>query len=896
MAVPDFIIKYGADLADVKSQIAQVQTLNARMAQTLGTQFQEATRVIGTSLDSVSKSTFTKNIAGETKNFTQEVLKSGTVIQLANGQYQQYIETNTLLNGQLVKTTGALSDVTGQYSRTSVEAEKNNKSTKNLSDNIKALGERALLTIPIWLALRGAITGMMSTITNGLTDIQKFDESLQKVRRNMQGTPEEVGKNFDILKQKVTEFALKTGKSTEEIAEAIKKFATIGFSFEDSLTGGLEATKLAVLLFGDASDTANAFARALKILVDTSDGAKSSTQQMAEAFALTAKLEQTNQFEITEVTQSLEKFASTAKTTGLSMEQTLKLLATLGTASIAGARGGTLLRTSLRQLLGNLDQLASLLNIRVVPGLDDTFSILIKTIDALQQLDSQGQIGEELNQALSGIFGGVRGAEAISALVALNKQLKENIAVKPDVDAFNKSFEDQTKQLYSLGQQFHNTNKEIGKALVTGIVGGKDFNASLNDVNNTLRKLQKNAEVFGHAVSLALNPLLFFSEPFVVQWKAEAKTENLKSSIQEQIVKALQGSIDIPAMQGVLKQLTDSISSGADLGITEGTRAKAILAIRQQMIKTEEDINVEKIRQMALTEAQKQQESESASILLKKEEFLKLEDQIRKELQASGATDIETEQKILEIRQLSGKFIQKDIVLQKELIGHLQRLEQIELQRNRNKGLIDNQIEYLKLQGATNTQILQARNELERQAGINQDVNSLLNKQIELEKAITAEKIKQTNFSSDAIKLFQIAQKEGIQVAQNIADFLQGKISINAFEPGGALSGLNKTLEANFASEAEQARALRFFTEGQGRNINFPEVQLRNQAVQGIVPTVSPLTVSPSFTTNVGGVTFQLSKVIDKNTSPQEVLNMMLDALKKNPELTQEINNLIEEF
>jgi TP901 family phage tail tape measure protein len=894
MAVPDFIIKYGADLADVKSQIAQVQTLNARMAQTLGSGFQEATRVIGTSLDSVSRSTFTKNIAGETKNFTQEVLKSGTIVQLANGQYQQYIETNTLLNGQLVKTTGALSDVTGQYSRTSVEAEKNNKSTKNLSDNIKALGERALLTIPIWLALRGSITGMMSTISNGLINIQKFDESLQKVRRNMQGTPEEVGKNFDILKQKVTEFSLQTGKSTEEIAEAIKKFATIGFSFEDSLTGGLEATKLAVLLFGDASDTANAFARALKILIDTSDGAKSSTEQMAEAFALTATLEKTNQFEITEVTQSLEKFASTAKTVGLSMEQTLKLLATLGTASIAGARGGTLLRTSLRQLLSNLDQVASMLNIQVNPKLDNTFSLLMKVIDALQLLDAQGKVGEELNQALSAIFGGVRGAEAISALVALNKQLKENIAIKPDVDAFNKSFEFQTKQLYALGQQFHNTNKEIGKAFVTGLVGGKDFNTSLDRINDTLRQLQKNADDFGRAINSALGAIPI--NALARQFDIKADTENLKASLQEQVTQALHGQLDVPQMQVVLTKLQASISTGEDLGLTERTRAEAILAIRQRMIKTEEDINVEKIRQMALTEEQKQKEVETNSILLKREEFLKLEDQIRKELQSSGSTEVETEQKILAVRQLSGKFIQKDIVLQKELIGHLQRLEQIELQRNRNKGLIDNQIEYLRLQGATAIQVLQARNELEKQAGINQDVNSLLNKQIELEKAITAEKIKQTNFSSDAVKLFQIAQKEGVQVAQVFADFLQGNIPITAFEPGGALDNLNKILEANFASEAEQARAFRFFTQGAGKNIAFPEVQLRNQAVQGITPTVSPLTVAPSFTTNVGGVTLQVSKVIDKNTSAQEILNMMLDALKKNPELTQEINNLIEEF
>ena len=76
----------------------------------------------------------------------------------------------------------------------------------------------------------------------------------------------------------------------------------------------------------------------------------------------------------------------------------------------------------------------------------------------------------------------VRSTEALAGLTALEEVLRENIALEPDVAKFNKTFEDLNKTTNRLVEQFNNLNKEIGRALVTGLVGGENFNDALQKI------------------------------------------------------------------------------------------------------------------------------------------------------------------------------------------------------------------------------------------------------------------------------------------------------------------------------------------------------------------------------------------------------------------------------
>ena len=347
------------------------------------------------------------------KNFTKlsdNTKQVGYLTATSTGKILQFTETIKQMPNGVQKVSRSVKDVTEAYHKQDQVLKPLQENTVSLGDNIGRLVKRAALTIPIWFAMRQGVSAVISTFRDGVKSILEFDEALQKIKRNLSGTTDEINKNIGSLASEITKLSIETGKSTAEIADAIKKFATIGFDVEESLAGGIGATKLAVLLFGDAGDTANAFARALKVLIDRSKGAKSATEQMNEAFALTAELEKYNQFEINEVTAGLENFATTAKIANLSMQQTLVLLATLGTAAVGGARGGTLLRTSFQKLVENLDEVSSQLGIHLNPQVDTTYTALLKVVDAISKLDEQNLIAVESTGALAEIFGGVRGS------------------------------------------------------------------------------------------------------------------------------------------------------------------------------------------------------------------------------------------------------------------------------------------------------------------------------------------------------------------------------------------------------------------------------------------------------------------------------------------------------
>jgi TP901 family phage tail tape measure protein len=315
----------------------------------------------------------------------------------------------------------------------------------------------------------------------------------------MQGTPQEIASNFNSMKEEITKTSLATGKSTEEIANAIKKFATIGFNFKDSMAGGLEATKLSIVLFGDAGETAETFARSLKLLMDTSAGAKSAQEQFAETMSLVSELEKTNQFELNEVNESLIRFAPAAKAAGFSARETLSVLAALGTAGLAGSRGGTLLSSSVNKLKQNLDLLVKELGIQVNPQLDTTFSILTKVLDAIEKVQGTDKMGVGATKAIAEIFGGEKGSKTITALVGVNKQLKENLKILPDV---NRTMKDMGIVLDSTSGKAGiatNSFKEFKKALIEGLTSGNDFKNIIGLLATGMQKLAKNGKNIGNA-------------------------------------------------------------------------------------------------------------------------------------------------------------------------------------------------------------------------------------------------------------------------------------------------------------------------------------------------------------------------------------------------------------
>ncbi|MEK6878150.1 MAG: phage tail tape measure protein, partial [Nanoarchaeota archaeon] len=240
--VSDKYIKLTKVQDDVKNSFSQLSTNFSRVSDVSRkfskelSNFGNISRVLGQNINEISGNTS----------------RAGIIVQTTSGKFIQLKESVTkLADGTQVVKRG-MKDVTDQFIKGNIEAEKGGKVFSNLADNVKQLAGRALLTIPIWIALRASITGVFQGISGGVKDLVAFDLALQKIRNNLQGTPEQVASDFKKIRNSITQASKESGISTEELAAAVKQFATIGFNANESLQGGLAASKLSIALFGDA--------------------------------------------------------------------------------------------------------------------------------------------------------------------------------------------------------------------------------------------------------------------------------------------------------------------------------------------------------------------------------------------------------------------------------------------------------------------------------------------------------------------------------------------------------------------------------------------------------------------------------------------------------------------
>ena len=728
------VISYTADVSDVKRQVRALDRLNKQLGKNLGKDFTKGATIVKQEITKIS--TVAKGIKLPLGGITNQTKQLTTVLRGVNGQLKTVQQT--------FAGTGKNVKILNQTVRNGANV------TRTMGQNLATLAKRAAVTIPLWFALRRGIGAVFTTIKDGLKAIVDFDRALQKSRRNLQGSAEDIERNFTILRKEVTQLSLETGRSVEDITNAFQKFATVGFDFETSLAGANNATKLSILLFGDATDTAFAFARSMRVLVDETDDAIPASEQIAEVMALTAELWKTNAFELGELTQSLEKFAPVAKTAGFSAQETVKVLAALSTAGVRAGRGGRLLRTSIVRLVTSTDKLASSLGIKVNPEVDRTFDVFLRTLDVLGKTRAEaGKVAPEFEKVVKSIFG-LRSSDAIKGLIALDKNLKQVLATTGDITQFNKEFEEVNKTVFQLVAQFKNFNKEIGKAFVTGLVGGEDFKDTLEKIVEIQQQIIKNARTVGRALTIS------------AQFTFTGTSTQAVEEIEERILKLSDTSAK------VFKEINERGQEFFE---------RLVKGINGRLNRIELERLISEVE---------------AKILIDQGEF-EISDEV-----LEGAK-----------KQLKEQFedlepVEIDVPVR---LGSLRITT--EQQNKLIQALIKDQLERLKIQGATESQLLRIEDRLRRQFDINDDILDQKKRELEIDRKINEEQRLRTQLSSESVKLFKIAKEEGIETARAIGEVLSGQKDFNLFlKQGGDRVEIFKKA---FANIFEQQQALRFF-------------------------------------------------------------------------------------
>lgn len=742
-----FVIQYLADISNVKKQIRDLEKLNTSAGTNLGKDFSKAIDIVDRRIKSIrSKPVFDKNLGRDVIKTFAEV---ETVFKGTDGKLKTMTQSTVLADGKL--------------NTLNTTVKNNAVSARGFGANLATLTKRALITIPVWFALRNAIFGVFRTIRDGLKSIAEFDRALQKLRRNLSASSSNVDADFSKAQSTIEQFSLKSGKSVDQVTNAIQKFATVGFGFETSLEGGLRATQLAVTLFGDAEETANAFARSLRVLTEDIKDPAEQQKKIAEALALTDQLWQTNAFEINEFSGNLEKFAGTAKIANLSIEDTLKLLATLSTGGL-GNRAGRLLRTTILKALANIENITKSLNLDFDPNKQPTIVFIQELVTALKELRTTENVPVELSQVLGDLFS-VRSTEALGALTALEETLKKNIALTPDIAKFDQTFEGILNTTGSLAEQFANVNKQLGRAFVTGLVGGDDFEKSLKSLvdflresvdevkflGQVLRDTGKNlAEVAGlfevivgfasFGTSIAVKEMIKLSFETKKAQEALEKAGEASKEFSTQLGKALSGKLNTNELERVIAGIQTRLKiSTIDPEFDRTTLTKA-LEVLDKMKKVREDT----------LEVQKQQTQQDEKAKLTQEKREKLAEAI-----------------------------------------------------------LQNELDILRARGARDSQISTAEGFLRKQLDIEKSVLDQLTDQLRKEREINEERRLRSELGSDTIKLFRIAQEQGTQVASQIGDVLAGNTDFSGFiRRGGQAVDIFKK---QFADIFEQQQALAFF-------------------------------------------------------------------------------------
>ena len=880
-----FVIKIAGDASDAKQEFISLADLNKKLSKAMGADFVEATEIMKQSLvgirqiqlgsgvtetikeyeiqaklanqklidlktsmsdlstaGNVSVTNFS-DLGDVTAKFGDRLQGLGKVTSIV-GQDMRSVGTNTSKVAYIVKTADGnfyrltetmktsakgietvdrkLDDVSGQFRKTDVEAAKFNKTSLSLSENFKRLAGRALLTIPVWFAIRGAMSLVNRTIRDGIKAIIEQDEAFQKARVNLSATAQTTAileKQYDSLKKQTIALAQDTGQSVTTITNAFQKFATVGFDFETAMVGAEEATKLAVTRFGDAEENATSLARAFNLLANNSKETGSRTDELRKTTALIAELWKDEAFEIDELSKALERFAPIANVANFSIEETVKLLSALQTAGVRGTRAGRLLSSAILKLSENSGELEKTLGLRIninETGMFQAIQTVLGEVEKLQNIDPK-----RAANAITALFGGVRAGTGPLALASNIEQMNRALSNVGDVARFNAEFADMQDQTFILAKRIGVLKDELAKTFVLGLTGADDFDTALKQIADSMKASMP--VVRGMAV--ALRELSFavltagLGNIYAYHYREVEKYADKLGAMSKKIGQGITGQLETNDLGRVIGDLAKIAAENEKLYQDVGGDI-SLDNLTEQWTKQIQETSTSLTKY--LNEGLKKVDAKNLLRALEntRPDLLNLSQEMADELiegLKEGLKDVSEEFAGERLRQPSTEF----------------NIDHTELEKA-NESIINSYLVMLKNEGVLGSKILERKTSIENILGIELTAQEQLERKLAIEEALTAEKEKQNNLSSNAIKLAKLLQgdvpeqkeksafnfdifsekedtggKIGEKAAQTMSDFLNNRIDwaqlVRKLTPKDL-----EIFKTEFAPQAEQGRAKAF--------------------------------------------------------------------------------------
>jgi len=366
-------------------------------------------------------------------------------------------------------------------------------SSGNFGGSMWKIAQRAMLTIPVWMALRTAMQQTFKVITDGVQQILDLDEAMRKMQAVSGSLGQNKGFNAELMKN-VLDLSGRTGKTVKEISDTYIAFAETGMNATLAQQGMNTALKLAVGTFNDTKNTARILVDMYNMFGSSMDKALSPAQKMELIAGDLVSLWKDNSGTLQEYIDGLRQFAPVAKANNLSMQETLTTLVVLNNYMQRGSQGGTQLARAFQDMQKNMPKIAEL-GVKLTPGGGmENYLVILNKLAAMDPTKRFAWLNSIFGQRSQKGTGALGMADALERLITQLDKVK-NMDAATALKVLNENFELQNNKLRAQADAFDKLRKQASAAFLEGLTGATNeqealdkIGVSLEHINDVMRK------------------------------------------------------------------------------------------------------------------------------------------------------------------------------------------------------------------------------------------------------------------------------------------------------------------------------------------------------------------------------------------------------------------------
>ena len=302
-----------------------------------------------------------------------------------------------------------------------------------LGNELTKLVSRAVLVIPVWLALRAAFTGVLDIISSSIKFLVEWETQMAQIRLVSSASAQEMSN----LSSQLLTLSSNYGIANKDIGDAAKIFLQQGTAIKD-LGPLMDATAKLSLITGQTMTAA---------VSDLTAVMKAYNLQSSQAISIVdslANVERLHAISATDLSNALKQVSSSAVATGTSLSGLVGYITAIESQTRdTGDKVGTTLKSMFDRITTTSAQ--SLQSLTGVPFyLDETGKATTTVTPVMRNLDSI--LGE-----LSITYKGLTNAQKLQVdqLVGGTRNLNQAAAL---FNNFNESVQVQADSLFSLGK------------------------------------------------------------------------------------------------------------------------------------------------------------------------------------------------------------------------------------------------------------------------------------------------------------------------------------------------------------------------------------------------------------------------------------------------------------